>query len=51
MIAATFMPDHHRNGAMKHSMIAVIAILIVDVVFAIPSISWIIDFSKLGSGS
>ena len=41
MIAASAMPDHHRGGIMKHSMILAIAFFAVDVVFAIPSIQWI----------
>ncbi len=41
MMVACFAPDHHRQTAMKHGMIGVVGIIVVDVIFAIPSIQWI----------
>lgn len=51
MIAVSVMSEHHRHGAMRHSMIFAIAFFAVDVVFAIPSIQWISRFIEYGGDS
>ena len=44
MIAATSMKEHSRDSIMHHKMIAIIGLLIIDVVFAIPSFQWVNNF-------
>ncbi len=46
MIIACYAPDHHRNSAMKHGMVGVIGLVVVDIIFAIPSIQLMNDLVK-----
>jgi membrane-associated HD superfamily phosphohydrolase len=41
MIAIYSVNEHQRNSMMHHKMIAIIGLVIINVVFAIPSIQWI----------
>ncbi len=45
MIAVYSVSEHQRQSILSHKMIAIIGLLIVDVIFAIPSFQWIIDFA------
>ena len=57
IIASIFMIDafhgkqHHREKIMHHKMIAIAVLVIIDIVFAIPSIDWIQFFFDYGASS
>ena len=49
MIAATSLKEDTRDSIMNQKMIAIIALLIIDVVFAIPSFQWVSRFAEFGT--
>ena len=47
MIAVYSVSEHQRQSILSNKLIAIMGLLIVDVIFAIPSFQWIIDFADL----
>ena len=45
MIAVYSVSEHQRQSILRNKLIAIMGLLIVDVIFAIPSFQWIIKFT------
>ncbi len=44
MIAVYSVSEHQRQSMLHNKMAAIIVILIIDVIFAIPTFQWIVKF-------
>lgn len=46
MVIVYRVQEHHRQSILKHKTIAIILLIIIDIVFAIPSIQFTIEFTS-----